>query len=183
MKSITKKIIIVSISIVVLVVVFAWWHLATELNRNVPCAFCNPDVIKTGMFYEDDLVRGLCTYKPLQPWHCLVVVKRHVERFEEITDEECLAIGRLLKKINKVVQKINGPSSYLILQKNGCEVGQTVPHVHVHYVPKKVSDNKLAPFGLLWNFVWENFQRPLSKEKLAEYVGIMRVGIENQNLA
>jgi len=104
-----------------------------------------------------------------------VVVKRYVERFDDVSDEECLAISSLLKNINTVIQKLKGPSSYLLLQKNGRVVRQSVPHVYVHYIPKKVSNNQLSAFGMLWNFLLESFQRQLSKEKLAEYVGVICV--------
>lgn len=167
------KIFIVLTGVVLLSLGFAWWRLSIALNQNKPCAFCDPKVLQTHTFYEDEFVRGLCTYKPLQPGHCLVVVKRHIERFEDITEQEFLAVGRLLKKINGAVQKMNGPSSYLVLQKNGKEI-QSVPHVHFHYIPKKVSNNKLSGLGFLWDFFWEPFRNPIEEKELDECVQKMR---------
>lgn len=146
-----------------------WWYFTQKTQTQQVCAFCSEAVLKNQTFYEDDFVMGLTTHKPVEKGHCLVVTKRHIETLEEMSDEEFLATGRLLKKINKAIQKIHGPSSYLILQKNGGEVGQTVPHAHFHYIPKRKKANKgIALFGLLWKFVITIFKSPISKSKLVE---------------
>ena len=154
---------------------FIGWGISKELNLDKACAFCDPQVLTTHTFYEDSLVMGLCSHKPVQPGHSLAVIRRHIETFEESTDEEISAIGRLLKKINLAVQKIHGPSSYMILQKNGREVGQTVPHFHFHYIPKKKTESRVMPaLGLLWSFLTTMFKKPLPKEELTKNVSSMK---------
>jgi len=66
-KSITKKITVVSLRIIILVAGLAWWYLTKELNKNISCAFLQSRSNKTHMFYEDEFVWGLCSYKPVQP--------------------------------------------------------------------------------------------------------------------
>lgn len=88
---------------------------------------------KRQAFYKNDLVLALYSHKPIYPGHCLIIPKRHVERFEMLSEEEITEIGRVIKKVNQAVEKVFQTSSYLLLQKNGREVGQT-PHVHVHYI-------------------------------------------------
>jgi len=182
MKKSTQKSIFVIFSIVLLGSGLAWWSLSTTQSDKQPCAFCDPIILQTHTFYQDDYVRCMCTHKPIQPGHCLIVPKRHIERFEEASEEEIIAMGQAIKKINRAIQQVNGPSSYLILQKNGPEVGQTVPHVHVHYIPKKVTNNKLTLFGLLWDFVIAPFQRPLKQEQLALCVTTMQQALADQIL-
>jgi len=149
-----------------------------------PCAFCNAQVLETHTFYKDSLVMGLCNHKPVQPGHCLAGIKRHIENFEQSTPEEISAIGKLLKKINVAVQKIYGPSAYMILQKNGREVGQTVPHVHFHYIPKKKTESKVIPiFGLLWSFVTTVFKKPITDKELAKNVALMRREFDKTQVA
>ena len=105
----------------------------------------------------------------------MAVTKRHIESFDEITSEEFLAVEQLLKKINLATQEIYGPSAYIIHQKNGAEVGQTVPHVHFHYIPKKKTKQKaIAVFGLFWSFVANIFKSPISKEELSKNVELMK---------
>jgi diadenosine tetraphosphate (Ap4A) HIT family hydrolase len=64
----------------------------------------------------------------------------------------------------------------LILQKNGKEL-QSVPHVHFHYIPKKVSKNKLSGFGLLWDFFCEPFRSPMKQKELNECVQKMQLAL------
>lgn len=171
MKQISKKIIVATILTIILGVGFARWHIASGLNKDVLCAFCNPQVLKTHTFYEDSLVQGLCSYKPVKPGHCLAITKRHVEKFDELSDEEFSAIGKLIKKINLAIQKINGSSEYIILQKNGKGVGQSVPHVHFHYIPQnKTNHDDFSTINIWWNFIISFFRKKLTQEELSSWV-------------
>ena len=93
MKKVTK-IIFAIVSLLVLIIGVAWWMLTSTTDTNKPCAFCDPILLQTHTFYEDETVRCLCSHKPLEPGHCLIVPKRHIERFEETSEEEISAIGR-----------------------------------------------------------------------------------------
>ncbi len=101
------------------------------------CVFCDGEVLNRQKFYEDDLVFALYTHKPVLPGHCLILPKRHVERFEMLTDEEILRITQAIRLVNEAATQVFHTASYLILQKNGVEVGQSVPHLHFHYIPGK----------------------------------------------
>lgn len=136
------------------------------------CAFCDPVVLKRQTFYEDDLVLALYTHKPILPGHSLIISKRHVERFENLTDAEILRIGQVIKKVNVAVQKVFHTSSYLLLQKNGSEVGQTVPHVHFHYIPRKANENSMLPF--LFKFAITPYFPPISNEEMLKTVETLK---------
>lgn len=140
------------------------------------CAFCNPAVIEKQTFYEDELVLALYTHKPIFPGHCLIIPKRHVERFEMLTDAEITQIGKVIKKVNQAVMKVFGTSSYLLLQKNGYEVGQTVPHVHFHYVPRKAGDDSAMQF--IAKMYIANVKQPISTEEMHEIILKLRTAIE-----
>lgn len=140
------------------------------------CAFCDPTVLKNQTFYEDDLVLALYTHKPILPGHCLIISKRHVERFEMLTDAEITQIGRVIKKVNQAVEKVFETSSYLLLQKNGLEVGQTVPHVHFHYVPRKADDDSTIQF--VAKMYIANAKPPISQDEMRENVEKLRQAIE-----
>jgi histidine triad (HIT) family protein len=141
------------------------------------CAFCDPAVLHRQTFYEDDLVLALYTHKPVFPGHCLVVPKRHVERFEMLTDAEITQMGRVLKKVNLAVMKVFGTSSYLLLQKNGTESGQTVPHVHIHYIPRKAGDS--SALKLVVHMYLSTVKGPISPEKMQEIVEKLKQAMNN----
>lgn len=138
---------------------------AATLSAHDGCAFCDPQVLEAQKFYEDDQVYALYTHKPVLPGHCLVIPKRHIERFEELSDEELVAIGRTLMKVDGAVKQVFETSAYLLLQKNGKEVGQTVPHVHFHYIPRKAGDDSEVMFIL--KMFYANFGGPITSEQMA----------------
>lgn len=106
------------------------------------------------------------------PGHCLIIPKRHVERFENLTEEEITHIGIGIQKVNHAVQKVFQISSYLLLQKNGVEAGQTVPHVHVHYIPRKTGECSF--FGFIFKMVLANIKPPISTIEMGEKVDSLK---------
>lgn len=136
------------------------------------CAFCDPTVLNNQTFYEDDLVLALYTHKPIFPGHCLIISKRHVQRFEMLTVAEITQIGKVIKKVNQAVEKVFETSSYLLLQKNGVEVGQSVPHVHFHYVPRKAGDDSMIKFFL--KMIIAQGKHPISQNEMRETVEKLR---------
>lgn len=80
-----------------------------------PCAFCDREVLLRQKFYEDELVLVLYTHKPIFPGHCLIIPKRHVERFEMLSDDEIDQMGRVTKKVHQAVMQVFKTRSYLLL--------------------------------------------------------------------
>lgn len=165
-----KKLIISAIALIIVLGSFYFFLIKPIYHSSLDeaCAFCDPAVLKRQTFYEDDLVIALYTHKPIYPGHSLIIPKRHVERFEGLTDAEITQIGRVIKKVNQAVMKVFGTSSYLLLQKNGAEVGQTVPHVHFHYVPRKAGDDSTIQF--LANMYIANLKPPISQDEMRDVV-------------
>ena len=130
------------------------------------------------MFYEDDLVMGLCNFKPVYPGHSMVITKKHRQSFHECTDEELSAAYKLIKKIHKATQKIYGPLSYFILQKNGPEVSQSVPHVHFHYIPKPKTGLRSLGICTILKLWLSALRGPIAKEELYRNAKLMRDSIK-----
>lgn len=136
------------------------------------CAFCDKAVLNSQKFYEDDLVIALYTHKPILPGHCLIIPKRHVERFENLLDEEILQIGRVIKKVNVAASKVFATSSYLLLQKNGLEFGQSIPHLHFHYIPRKAGDDSILK--LFIQIYFSNIKNPLTTADMQNIITKMQ---------
>lgn len=128
-----KSLVFLGLALVVLSGLF-WASKSTDHTES-GCPFCNLQVIESQSFYEGESVRGILTYKPATPGHVLVVPKRHVVSFEGLGSEEVAEIGQAIKKIHSASKHIYGNTGYFLLQKNGKEAGQSVFHVHIHYVP------------------------------------------------
>lgn len=142
------------------------------------CPFCDPAVLQTHVFYEDELVLALYNHKPIFPGHSLIIPKRHVERFEKLTEEEITQIGRTIKRVHLLISEVFDTSPYLLAEKNGKEVGQSVPHIHFHYIPRKSGDDSILYF--LWRSYVAYFSSPLSATQMKEIVD--RLKAANKNL-
>lgn len=129
-----------------------------RFNKVSGCAFCRQEVLNAQVFYRKDGAIGLLTYKPAVPGHVLIIPERHVERFEDLTAEELVALGDAIKKIDGAVRSAFGNTDYLLIQKNGRGAGQTVPHVHFHYLP--------AAKFLAARFLFSPWLKPLKEEEL-----------------
>lgn len=158
-----KKISLIFLLFFILILFFAL-DKAPNLPSEAECAFCSQSVLETQKFYEDDLVIALLNYKPAIKGHSLIIPKRHVQSFDELTDEEALQITQVIKKVHLASQKVFGAHSYLLYQKNGKEVGQTVPHVHFHYLPRQKNDDSLI--ALFLRIATVRFQKKISSQEM-----------------
>ena len=85
--------------------------------------------------YEDDRVYAFLDIGPQSPGHLLVVPKESRETIAELSDESSAAIGRVLPRICRAVEKATGTPHCNVLLNNGKPAGQAVPHVHFHVIP------------------------------------------------
>jgi len=136
------------------------------------CAFCDPKVIEAQKFYEDDTIVALYTHKPVTEGHFLIIPKRHAERFEELTDREVAAISTVIKKVDRAAIKVFNRASYLLLQKNGVEAGQTVPHVHFHYFPRQAGDDSSVKF--MAQMLLASLKKPLPPAEIKDVCDKMK---------
>jgi len=144
-----------------------WLYYQVDVKNvtHLPCAFCRQDVIENQVFYRGEQVWGLLTYKPATPGHVLIVPKRHVERFENLTADELIEMKELIQKIDAAERRLFGNTGYLLLQKNGSEAGQSVPHVHIHYLPRSKKESHLLFAARFFLSPWLNSLSPIAMEE------------------
>lgn len=80
--------------------------------------------------------------KPVLPGHVLVSPRRVVPRFADTTTEEVSDLWTLAQRVGKVVERHYGCQSLTMAIQDGPMAGQTVPHVHIHLMPRKAGDFK-----------------------------------------
>ena len=96
--------------------------------------------------YEDDLVLAFLDVSPLAPGHTLVIPKEPAATLDQLSDDAAAAIGRVLPRLARAVQRATGATAYNLLQNNGAEAHQAVFHVHFHIIPRHGSDG----LGVVW---------------------------------
>jgi len=87
---------------------------------------------------------------PVSPGHTLVMPKRHIGSWFEISKEEQTGLLELLDRAKTTLQIEFSPDGYNIGINDGPAAGQTVPHLHIHLMPRYKSDQKDPRGGVRW---------------------------------
>jgi histidine triad (HIT) family protein len=90
--------------------------------------------------YEDDLVYAFMDAGQVNPGHVLVATKKPYETLMDADEESAAAMMRAAARIAKAVQKSFQPDGITILQANKPAGWQTVPHLHLHVLPRYEND-------------------------------------------
>ncbi|RDE49020.1 MAG: HIT family protein [Candidatus Accumulibacter meliphilus] len=77
---------------------------------------------------------------PVSPEHTLVISRRHVGSFFELLRCEQIAMLLLVDQALVVLEREFAPGGYTIGINDGVAAGQTVPHVHMHLIPRRLGD-------------------------------------------
>ncbi|MEG1911760.1 MAG: HIT family protein, partial [Cloacibacillus sp.] len=94
----------------------------------------------------NDLAYAVFDAMPVSPGHMLIIAKRHVQNFFELTKEEEAAMMELLHKCKEILDEKYKPDGYNVgVNCNEC-AGQSVMHVHMHLIPRFKGDTK-SPLG------------------------------------
>ena len=98
-----------------------------------PCPFC---LLPASRIVEENAhaVLILDGY-PVSPGHSLVIPKRHVGSFFKLTEVERAALFALFYRTEELVAEQHRPNGCNIGINNGAAAGQTVPHLHLHFIP------------------------------------------------
>jgi len=89
---------------------------------------------------ENQLALALFDSFPVSPGHSLVVSRRHISGFFDLSAAEVEAVFELLFQIRTRLENEYHPSGFNIGINVGPAAGQTVMHAHVHLVPRFVGD-------------------------------------------
>jgi len=75
---------------------------------------------------------------PLARGHTLVIPKNHYEKVQDMTVNDNVDLFNIVQNVISKVDKITG--STLLAVHNGKDSGQEIPHVHIHLIPRELSD-------------------------------------------
>jgi len=108
-------------------------------DPNNPCLFCN--IKESGLVDENTLAYASYDTYPVSDLHCLIIPKRHVKNYFDLTEEEIVACDQLIKKIKKKIE-IKDPlvKGFNIGTNSGKVAGQSIMHCHIHLIPRRQGD-------------------------------------------
>jgi diadenosine tetraphosphate (Ap4A) HIT family hydrolase len=87
---------------------------------------------------------------PVSPGHTLIVPRRHVASFFELTPEEQSSMLDLARRQKAVLDAEFAPAGYNLGINDGAAAGQTVAHVHLHLIPRYAGDSPDPRGGVRW---------------------------------
>jgi histidine triad (HIT) family protein len=104
------------------------------------CLFC--EVIKgevsAAVVFEDTICIAFLDHRPLFPGHCLVVPRSHIETLSDLPKELVAPVFENVQLLAMAVEiALEAEGSFVALNN---KVSQSVPHLHVHVVPRKRKD-------------------------------------------
>jgi histidine triad (HIT) family protein len=133
------------------------------------CIFCKivAGQIDAAMVYQDDLTVVFLDSGPLFPGHCLVCPKQHYDTLMDVPPERLEPLFSTTQLIAKAMEHGLAAQGSFIAVNN--KVSQSVPHLHVHVIPRTKGDG-------LKGFFWP--RRPYKdQDEMAKTAGALRDAI------
>jgi diadenosine tetraphosphate (Ap4A) HIT family hydrolase len=97
---------------------------------------------------ENELALALADAFPVSPGHTLVIPRRHVADFFELSGAETFAVLELLFRMRARLAKERSPDGFNVGINAGVAAGQTVMHAHVHLIPRYAGDVAVPQGGV-----------------------------------
>jgi len=115
------------------------------------CLFCKiiSGEIPSKKVYEDENVFAFLDINPRNPGHTLVIPKKH---YVTLLDMPAKEVGHLFESARMVAEAVKGGANadgLSLIQSNGKAAGQLVTHVHVHLIPRFMSEGPISLEGVL----------------------------------
>lgn len=115
-----------------------------------PCPFCALPAGRIVM--ANDLAVAIRDRFPVSPGHTLILPRRHVSSFFAVTEAERNAMMALLDVAKAGLDNEFRPDGYNVGINDGPAAGQTVPHLHMHLIPRYAGDQQDSRGGIRWIF-------------------------------
>jgi histidine triad (HIT) family protein len=119
------------------------------MNSRHSCPFCkmvkhelNPVVV-----HEDKDILAIMDLYPATPGHVLVLPKQHIEDIYTMPADIGARIMVTAVTVAKAIRHQLHPSGLNLIQANAVAAGQTIPHFHLHIVPRYQNDPVTLSFG------------------------------------
>jgi len=118
------------------------------VKANAACPFC--ELPAKRVRFRNDAAIALRDAYPVTPGHTLVIPLRHVASFFDATALERSEMLALLDQAKAQLQAELNPAGFNIGINDGAAAGQTVPHLHMHLIPRYLGDAPDPRGGVRW---------------------------------
>jgi histidine triad (HIT) family protein len=114
----------------------------TEFPHDAGCVFCKivAGQIPCLKLHEDEDTIAFMDINPVSAGHALSVAKGHWPTVDVIPPEVLAAVARTSQRVARAVMSELRPEGVNLLQSNGPGAAQSVPHLHIHILPRRADD-------------------------------------------
>ncbi|CAB60517.1 Nitrilase homolog [Caenorhabditis elegans] len=150
-------------------------HINEKSSETGGLKFARFNIPADHIFYSTPHSFVFVNLKPVTDGHVLVSPKRVVPRLTDLTDAETADLFIVAKKVQAMLEKHHNVTSTTICVQDGKDAGQTVPHVHIHILPRRAGDfgdNEI--YQKLASHDKEPERKPRSNEQMAEEAVVYR---------
>jgi histidine triad (HIT) family protein len=113
------------------------------------CVFCAVVAgAERDALYRDEQVVAFLDHAPVFPGHTLVVPARHYETFDDLPEELVAPLFSLARRLSVAFREALGADGSFTAVNT--RISQSVPHVHVHCVPRRKGDGLFSPGRGMW---------------------------------
>ena len=108
-------------------------------DPNNPCLFCN--VEKSGCAHENELAYASYDSYPVTEHHCLIIPKRHIKDYFDLSNKELVACNDLIQIVkDEIIKKDPSVKGFNLGTNIGKVSGQSILHCHLHLIPRREGD-------------------------------------------
>lgn len=109
------------------------------MKRENGCLFCNVD--EERLIAENELAFAVRDGFPVTELHSLIIPRRHVSDYFELTKEELLACNELLRIVKEeILARDTSVKGFNVGANSGLVAGQSIFHCHIHLIPRREGD-------------------------------------------
>lgn len=127
------------------------------LTNSKYCIFCK--IVRkeepATIVYENEFLIAFLDTKPLFSGHCLLIPKAHIEDFNHLPSNSITPLFEFSQILSKAIENSLKANGTFIAINN--KVSQSVPHLHIHVIPRKFKDG-------LKGFFWPRNQYQSTEE-------------------
>ncbi len=127
------------------------------------CPYCDDPAIQERTIVRTEHAFAFPTNIPIVPMHILIAPTRHVALFSELSEKERNEIFDLVNRFATLFEKKFGAEGFNFAWNQGKVAGQSVPHFHLHVLPRKEGDTGITEYEPR-KFLYRPGSREVSEE-------------------
>ncbi len=108
-------------------------------NNIKSCPFCINDRVDKA-FFSTSMFQALYNRAPILPGHALIVTKRHISSFSEMSHLEMQSVMFFVNQVRQILENVFPSNGFNLTLQDGESAGQTIEHIHFHIIPRVTND-------------------------------------------